>query len=963
MGERRLDPNPQSGQRRLTLGGGKQTNRRQDFVLLGVSILLGALGAWILRQPAVIESGSLWWWVFFISACSLGGLAMLRMDAWLPEASALPHLWPAGEGLWSRRGKICLILAGILSAWLVVRLWPDTHLWHGTLLPWLVSLGLVLVGAHFLGKTDPQPVDKPNPRQGFARPDFPLPRRVEIAGFLVIAALAVFLRVYNLDEFPPGIYVDETNAALDALYILEGSDVSPWTTGWYETPNGYLYFMAGMLKLFGANWYTLKAISILPALLTVLAVYPLGRMMFGPAAGLAAMLFTAVSRWHLSMSRFGWNETVVPLFQVAATYFLLRGLRERRPLWFAIGGVISGLMVYTYLSSRLALATLGLFLVYWLVADPEGPRKSLKRHLPGMVLFFFALVIAVAPIAVTYITNPFTFTNRVSEISIFADVKQAGNLEPLMLNIQDHLRFFHQIGDHQGKHNLPNEPEADPVTGGLFVTGLIYAGTRLRDRRRGLLWLWLLLGMAGGVFSSNHESPQSYRTLTALPAVTLLAGDVLSRFLRTGWRAFPLSQTSPATDKKVAYMRAASTALFILAMIIAAAWESSVFINKQMTSAEVRAWFNPTEFAVGNEVVAALKADRTIYLSPNFYNYSPMRFLVYGYMKPTFGRNTLDDHPYRLVRPEDTLPINDINQDAVFLLDMDYEPVTDYFLVFYPNAQIEVVQPEGYEQLYLRVTVPKTDLSAVQGLTYIAMTENGGQLTGTVSSLALPVTDAALTEVGWHGSLRIERSGNYTLSGSTGLSLEVDNQSWTGSRYLCSGLHAVKVNWPNTSGEIPSMQWGFNDELLAPIPEKAWFKIDPPLMGLTGSYFGGVSWQGTPVCTQQTPFFMLAWPNGGPVAGAFSATYTGKLKVPIDGVYCLQVFADDGVSLTLDGSLLGESVYAEGDSRIETQVELKAGDHPIRIDYYQAGGGSSLVFKWQPPGGKLTLVPTSALIP
>lgn len=963
MGDRRLNTDLQSGQRKLIFGRVRGTNRGQDFALLGVSIILGSLGAWILRQPAVIENGSLWWWVFIISACSLGGLAMLRMDEWLPEASALPVILPAGDGLWRRRGIICLILSGILTTWLVLRLWPDIYQWHGTVVPWLVSFALMLVGAHFLGKTDPQPDEQPQPRQSIPKADFPLPRRVEIAGFVLIAALAVFLRVYNLDEFPPGIYVDETNAALDALYILEGSDASPFATGWYETPNGYLYFMAGMLKLFGATWYTLKAISIIPALLTVLAVYPLGRMMFGPAAGLAAMLFTAVSRWHLSMSRFGWNETAVPLFQVAATYFLLRGLRERKPLWFAVGGLISGLMVYIYLSSRLALATLGLFLIYWLVADPEGLRKSFKRHLPGMVLFFFAIAIAVAPIAVTYITHPFTFTNRISEISILTDIKKAGSLEPLLLNIQDHLRFFHQIGDHQGKHNLPNEPEADPVTGALFLIGLVYAGIRLRDRRRGLLWLWLLLGMAGGVLSSNHESPQSYRTLTALPAVALLAGDVLSRFLRAGWRAFPRGKADPTTVKKNSWVRAGSTALFILAMLAAAAWESSVFIKKQLTSAQVRAWFNPTEFAVGNEVVAELKANRTIYLSPNFYNYSPMRFLVYGYMKPTFGRNTLDDHPYRLVRPEDTLPISDSRQDAVFLMDMDYEPVVDYFLTFYPHAQIEVVQPDGYEPLYLRVTVPQADLRAVQGMTFTAADINGGQISGAGSGLELPSTVSAMTDVEWRGSLRIERSGYYSLTGGSGMRLVVDGQPWTGSRYLCGGLHPITISWTNTIGELPRLYWAVNDGQPSLIPEGAWFKIEPPTMGLSGSYFVGNNWEGAPVCTQQTPFFMLAWPNGGPVAGAFSAIYTGKLRVPVDGVYRLQISADDGARLTLDGTLVGESLYSEGDSRLEIQVDLKAGDHPIRIDYFQAGGGSALTFKWQPPGGKLMLVPTSALIP
>jgi len=379
-----------------------RSSRGLHFRLLLGSIVIGSFGAWVLRQPVVIEAGGPWMWLFFLNACLIGGLALGRMDAWLPEASALPVEAPPGSPIWQQRGRIALAGAVILSGWVVARLWPDYTHWDGTVLPWLVSLGLVLLGSIWLGKGSKgqTPTETPAPR-----PDFPLPRWVEITGFLLIAALAVFLRVYRLDVFPPGIYVDETTASLDALRILEGNAVSPFATGWYETPNGYLYFMAGMFKLFGANWYTLKAISILPALLTVLAVYPLGRMMFGPAAGLAAMLFTAVSHWHLTMSRFGWNETAVPLFQVLSTYFLLRGLRERRLRDFTIGGLITGLMIYTYLSSRLALATIGLFLIYWIIADREGVRKSLKRHMPGLLMFGFAFLVAFAPLGVTYLTN------------------------------------------------------------------------------------------------------------------------------------------------------------------------------------------------------------------------------------------------------------------------------------------------------------------------------------------------------------------------------------------------------------------------------------------------------------------------------------------------------------------------------------------------------------------------------
>ena len=268
---------------------------------------------------------------------------------------------------------------------------------------------------------------------------------------------------------------------------------------------------------------------VIPAYLTVLAMYPLGRLLFGRLGGLGAMAFLAFSRWHMSMSRWGWNKVVPPLFQVAATFLLLRGLRDRRSSDFVLGGLASGLMMYTYLSSRLALATLGCFAVYYLAVSPGGPIHAWRRHRRGLALFLIAWLVAVAPIAVTHITDPFTFFNRVSQISIFKDMSEAGSYQPLVRNIRDHLKFFNQIGDHQGKHNLPDEPEADPLVGLLLVIGVGHALLSLRDHRRGLLLLWLLFGMAGGVFSSNQESPQSYRTLTAAPAVALFAGDALAR--------------------------------------------------------------------------------------------------------------------------------------------------------------------------------------------------------------------------------------------------------------------------------------------------------------------------------------------------------------------------------------------------------------------------------------------------
>jgi hypothetical protein len=951
----------------MNLPRSKKPSRVYDYALLVCALYLGIASVFILRQPAVIASNNAWPWVSLIAAAFLGGYSLIRMDAWLPEGSALPRLAAIGSALRRRQAWACMLTAGLLTSWVVLRLWPDYHTWDGTLFPWLTALLLLLLGGFLFGVSDSRSTPASHSRESTvnqAQADFPIPRWVEVVGFLIIAALAIFLRVYRIDQIPAGIYVDETNGGMDALAILQGNHASPFATGWYGTPNGYIYYMAMMIRLFGATYGTLKAISLIPAILTVFAIYPLGRMMFGPIGGLSTMLFLAVSRWHLSMSRWGWNELVVPLFQILAIYFLLRGLRERRPRDFVIGGVISGLMMYTYLSSRLAIATIALFIVYWIIFDPAGPIESLKRNRLGLSLFVIAGIIAFAPLAVTHITDPFTFSNRVDEISIFRDIKEAGSLQPLWANIQDQLRFFHQVGDHQGKHNLPNEPETDPFTGLLSVIGLAYGSFRLRDRRWGLLWLWLLFGLVGGVFSSHHESPQSYRTLTALPAITLLAGGVLSRILRGGVRVFPKQTLQIGLKRSRLFFEILGSCLFAIALVGSTLWESTTYFIRQANSLEYQAGFNLTENGVAKEVLNALRENFPVYLSPNFYDYSPLRFLVYGFMKQANGQNNLEERPYSLIRPEDALPIPDPGNDAIFLLDMDYLPVMDYFRVYYPNIEVTDVNWAGQIPLYIRARVPKSDFAAIQGVTFRA-TEQGGKIQeGVSSTIASPSDEQWLVKIDWETSLQVEHSGVYQFSSQGNLDLTVDGLPWTDSRLLCSGLHRIQIVEDHPASNKPAeLLWTPPNGEESPIPPELLFRINPPQLGLTGSYYQGPDWQGAPVCVKNTPFFRLAWPDQEPVAGPFSATYKGFLRVTQPGPYRLVIRADDGARLTLDSKIIGEGLKPNQPNDFVVKIDLEAGDHPIQIDYFQMGGGSGLVFNWQPPDGAETVVPMEALLP
>ncbi len=559
--------------------------RLTDSGLTWLGLLVTAWGVMLVRGSEVLGRPHGWMWWLLALGAGMAGWGLWRMARWLPEAS--PVATPENPAPDRRRrwGLLCLLAGVGIGGWGVLRLWPDIHDWQGTPLAWAAALLLIAVGGWLLG-TAGQPSRDFGP--GLLRTDpQPFPRWLELLLFSLILLLALGVRIYRLDEIPPALYVDETNAAVDALYLLEGRQDSPFATGWYETPNGYIYYLAGLFKLFGANYWTLKAASLIPALLTIPAVFFLGRYLYGSLAGLAAMYLLAISRWHMTLSRWGWNELMPPLFQTVATFLLIRGLRERRALDYAAGGLISGLMIYTYLSSRLALLTLALFALYWLLADPDGPVVALNRHAVGLLLFALAALVAMAPLLTTYATNPFLFFNRSAEISIFNEMAQADSWQPLRENLWRHVQLFYQLGDPVGRQNLPGEPQTDPLTGTLLAIGLAYGLFAWRDRRRGLLWLWLVVALAGGFLSELHVnspftpayvvSPNSYRTLSALIAVVLIAGDLFSRLVRSLAWIVP-THIPPAAD------RWARASIGVGLLLMPAAWELPLYFGAQADS-------------------------------------------------------------------------------------------------------------------------------------------------------------------------------------------------------------------------------------------------------------------------------------------------------------------------------------------------------------------------------------------
>jgi hypothetical protein len=93
----------------------------------------------------------------------------------------------------------------------------------------------------------------------------------------------------------------------------------------------------------------------------------------------------------------------------------------------------------------------------------------------------------------------------------------------------------------------------------------------------------------------------------------------------------------------------------------------------------------------------------------------------------------------------------------------------------------------------------------------------------------------------------------------------------------------------------------------------------------------------------------------------FALRFSGVLAVPKDGVYEFTLASDDGSRMYLHDRLVIDNDGLHGMERKSGTIGLRAGYHPIRVEYFNATGGLGLEFRWEGPGVRPGPVPASAL--
>lgn len=359
--------------------------------------------------------------------------------------------------------------------------------------------------------------------------------RVILAGVLVLAAA---VRFAALDSIPPGLWYDEALYCMSALSIGQDGQFPIFfmTEGHPHEPL-FVYSLALWFKTFGVSVLSARSCMAVWGVLTVVAMWPLAwRVLRSRSWALAAVVVVAFMRWPLHFSRTVFRAGLAPLFITLTFVLFLRWRERKRPMDAALCGAMLGLGSYTYLSFRLV----PVILLLWIARLFWCKMLSWKEDGRQLILMGCMAAAVFAPLGLDWLRHPDHFSGRTDEVSMFVDRAEDGTVSPkpfgrivadIGKNALSVAGVWFVRGDHVGKHNLPLEPLFDPVTGLLFLLGVLWCCRNIaRNEFAFLLLVWLAVLSATSVFSFG--APNILRMQGAIPATAL----VFVQGLRCLWR-------------------------------------------------------------------------------------------------------------------------------------------------------------------------------------------------------------------------------------------------------------------------------------------------------------------------------------------------------------------------------------------------------------------------------------------
>ena len=160
--------------------------------------------------------------------------------------------------------------------------------------------------------------------------------------------------------------------------------------------------------------------------------------------------------------------------------------------------------------------------------------------------------------------------------------------------------------------------------------------------------------------------------------------------------------------------------------------------------------------------------------------------------------------------------------------------------------------------------------------------------------------------------------------------------TYYGDIALSAGSHTVRLEYYENMGVAEVSLW--------------WEAVSSSSGQWLAEYFSGTSLEGAPVRSERVSQIQFNWGDGSPGAGVsadrFSARYT-QTAVFTARLYTFRLRSDDGARLWVDDRLVLDRWVARSATDDEASLQLTAGSHQIRLEYFEETGLAELRLSWE----------------
>jgi 4-amino-4-deoxy-L-arabinose transferase-like glycosyltransferase len=345
--------------------------------------------------------------------------------------------------------------------------------------------------------------------------------------------LALFLRLYKLDQYPYPMLKDEAFVGREALYILQGDFTNLFHGGWQVDTVLNSLPEAFSIAVFGNTIFGVRFAPVLFGALTILFLYFLARLTFDKLTAFLAALCLLGIPPHLHFSRMGVSNIMVAFWAVLVFWSTYRAIKSGKMRDYYWAGLFTGLPLYSYTGSKLVSAIGAAMLVVCMLAQREYLRKQWRN----LLVYAVILTIVSAPTLYLSYLHPETFLARFRSDNIFSNhwlisepVNAGRSMAAALLDqfIRSTTVFVY-LPAWGGFYNSPL-PFLLPVAAVLFVFGFGYSLIHIKEPRHLLLqvWFWSIVILGSVIYA---PSPNAERMIGGFPVAALFCGIGLVKLM------------------------------------------------------------------------------------------------------------------------------------------------------------------------------------------------------------------------------------------------------------------------------------------------------------------------------------------------------------------------------------------------------------------------------------------------